>query len=262
MKPYVPPAVITAAVAGLIVDRSHMAAREHDQQIETAFRRSHVYRTYLRHDAVNISVKEGVVFLTGTVSNDVHRILAEEMAAHLCGVTRVNNYLTTDAHKESATPSASQDRRITRHVLATLLFHRSVSASSTNVEVSDGVVTLSGDATSEAQRELTAAYALDIDGVISIDNQMVVSQSENSADLSDGQNLDDASISAQVKMALVTHRSTNALEMMIRTRAGRVTVVGIAKNAAEKSLISKLIRGIRGVTSVRNEITISAIPSA
>ena len=47
-------------------------------------------------------------------------------------------------------------------VKATLLFHRNVSAVKTEVTVKDGIVTLRGDATSQAQKELTTEYAKDV----------------------------------------------------------------------------------------------------
>jgi osmotically-inducible protein OsmY len=35
-----------------------------------------------------------------------------------------------------------------------------------------------------------------------------------------------------------------------------VTLTGMAKNAAEKSLVTKLVTDIQGVTSVKNEMTV------
>jgi osmotically-inducible protein OsmY len=71
-----------------------------------------------------------------------------------------------------------------------------------------------------------------------------------------GEKIDDASITAQVKTALMTHRSTSALKTKVTTRDGEVTLTGIAKNAAEKSLVTKLITDIQGVTSVKNQMTV------
>jgi len=46
--------------------------------------------------------------------------------------------------------------------------------------------------------------------------------------------IDDASITAQVKMALLLHRSTSALTTTVATKHGVTTVGGKAKNLAEK----------------------------
>ena len=74
-----------------------------------------------------------------------------------------------------------------------------------------------------------------------------------------GEKLDDASITAQVKTALFTHRSTSAMKTKVITRNGEVTLTGIAKNAAEKSLVTKLVDDIQGVTSVKNEMTVDLV---
>jgi osmotically-inducible protein OsmY len=75
--------------------------------------------------------------------------------------------------------------------------------------------------------------------------------------------IDDASITAQVKSALLSHRSTSALHTGVSTTDGVVTLTGAAKNEAEKSLVTKLATDINGVTSVVNNMTvIVAVSSA
>jgi hyperosmotically inducible periplasmic protein len=55
---------------------------------------------------------------------------------------------------------------------------------------------------------------------------------------------------------LLSHRSTSALHTTVSTTDGVVTVGGVAKNDAEKSLVTKLATDINGVTSVINNMTI------
>ena len=73
--------------------------------------------------------------------------------------------------------------------------------------------------------------------------------------------IDDASITAQVKSSLLSHHSTSAIHTGVSTTDGVVTLTGIAKNEAEKSLVTKLATDINGVTSVINNMTI-AVPVA
>jgi osmotically-inducible protein OsmY len=56
---------------------------------------------------------------------------------------------------------------------------------------------------------------------------------------------------------LLSHRSTSALHTGVSTADGVVTLSGVAKNDAEKSLVTKLATDINGVTSVINNMTIS-----
>jgi osmotically-inducible protein OsmY len=68
--------------------------------------------------------------------------------------------------------------------------------------------------------------------------------------------IDDASIAAQIKMALLFHRSTSALSTKVETNDGVVTIYGKAMNADEKELVTKLVNDINGVKSVDNRMNI------
>ncbi len=68
--------------------------------------------------------------------------------------------------------------------------------------------------------------------------------------------IDDASITAQVKMTLLFHRSTSALNTKVETNDGVITMSGKARNAAEKDLVTKLVNDVNGVKSVNNRMTI------
>ena len=53
-------------------------ASETDDRIESAVRQSYVFKNYLIGDNVNIHSNHGVVTLTGTVSAEPFKLLAEE----------------------------------------------------------------------------------------------------------------------------------------------------------------------------------------
>jgi hyperosmotically inducible protein len=71
-----------------------------------------------------------------------------------------------------------------------------------------------------------------------------------------GDKIDDASITALVKLTLLNHRSTSVLHTTVATKRGVVTVGGKARNAAEKDLVTKLVNDINGVKGVKNRMTI------
>jgi len=146
-------------------------------------------------------------------------------------------------------------------VKTTLLFHRNVSATGTSVYTKDGIVTLQGVAGSQAEKELTTEYAKDIDNVKEVKNNMTIAQTSSTPDATVGDKIDDASITAEVKSSLMSHHSTSALHTGVTTTDGVVTLSGIAKNDAEKSLVTKLTTDINGVTSVINNMTV-AVPVA
>jgi len=247
------PMAFAVATAAMILTGSPLRASENDDKIESSFKKSYVYQTFLKNDSVKTEAKEGVVTLTGTVSEESHKALAQETVAGLPGVTRVDNQLATKA--EAAAENA--DIWIGRKVNLTLLFHRNVNAGKTVIEVKNGIVTLKGEASSTAQKELTTEYANDIEGVKTVNNEMTVAATPEPAERTASEKVDDASITAQVKTALSNHRSTSSVKTKVETREGEVTLTGIAKNAAEKALVSKLVDNIQGVVRVKNEMTVA-----
>jgi len=138
-----------------------------DEWIETTFRESYVYRVYLRDDGIKVRAKNGIITLTGTVSQEAHKALAEDTASAIAGVIHVNNYLQNSPEDDGE----DADAWITRLIKMNLLLHRHVSSARTVVEVKDGTVTLKGEAASPAQKELTGEYAADIEGVREGDQQ-------------------------------------------------------------------------------------------
>ncbi len=227
-------------------------ANETDDRIESSASKSYVFKTYLAEDSIKTESKDGVVTLTGTVAEDSHKSLAENTVASLPGVKSVDNQLKIKGEN----PPEHSDAWIGMKVKSALLFHRNVRATKTDVNVKDGIVTLTGEASSEAQKELSTEYAKDIDNVKEVKNEMTVAKAPAMPGETMNEKMDDASITAQVKSSLMTHRSTSALKTKVETTDGVVTLSGIAKNAAEKSLVTKLVTDVNGVGSVINNMTI------
>lgn len=241
--------LLAAMVMGSIDEPGQ--AKNMDARIESSARQSYVFKTYLQGDEIAIESKEGSVTLTGIVAENFHKSLAQETVAGLPGVKKVDNRLEV----KGAAPTANSDTWFRDKVKMTLLFHRSVSASTTEVAVKDGVVTLRGEAASQAQKELTTEYAKDVEGIKGVKNEMTVTMPAKKA-RTVGEKIDDASITAQVKITLLSHHSTSAINTTVETKRGAVTLYGKAGNAAELSLATKLASDVKGVKSVTNRMTI------
>lgn len=238
------------------------SANETDNRIESSARDSYVFQKYLKDDAIQIECNDGIVSLTGTVAEEPHKSLAQEAVSSLPGVKSVDNRL--EVKNEGVTENP--DAWVGMKVKTALLFHRNVSAM-TEVNAKDGIVTLKGEATSKAQKDLTTELAKDVEGVKDVQNEMTVamapgSSGETTGDKMDAisESIDDASITALVKITLLYHRSTSALNTTVATNGGVVTVGGMAKNAAEKELVTKYVQDVRGVNDVVNTMTIEATP--
>lgn len=243
---------LSACIVGVLSPAMVRADGAMDARIEDAARNSYVFRTHLKDDSIKVDAKEGVVTLKGSAADDSHKMLAEETVASLPGVVRVDNQIDV----ESA-PKEMSDDWIAIKAWSRILLQSDASATDTHIAVKDGVVTLTGNADSEAQKELTELCLKDMEGVKGVENKLVVATPPAEPRRSMREVIDDASITAQVKYALLTHRSTSALKTDVTTKNGIVVVNGKAKNEAERTLVTKLARNVRGVKEVRNEMKVA-----
>ncbi|MBF0230950.1 MAG: BON domain-containing protein [Desulfamplus sp.] len=252
---------LIATAASLTLFVSNLSASDSDDTIVLASENSYVFKTYLKNDDIQVKSYDGVVTLTGTVSEESSKSLAEETVVSLNGVKSVENKLEI----KGKAPDAYSDAWLITKVKTTLFFHRNVNAMATEVLSENGIITLRGDADSEAQKSLTAEYAKDVDGVKNIKNEItVLNPMMKKSEKNIGQTLsamseaiDDASITALVKTALLYHRSTSAIKTTVETKDGVVTLGGIAGNAAEKDLVSKFANDVHGVKDVVNNMQVT-----
>jgi hyperosmotically inducible protein len=282
MKAAMSGAVSMVLAVALVVVSAAALASETDDRIQSSAEKSYVFKTYLKGDAIKVESKDGVVTLTGTVAEEPHRALAQETVASLPGVKSVDNRLEV----KGAPATESADALVSARVKTALMIHRNLSAIKPDVEVKDGIVTLRGEATSPAQIDLTTEYIKDVEGVREVKNEMTVSKapgkpvektmkekvgetasalgkkvSKTAGNVGEtmggvGEAIDDASITALVKVTLLYHRSTSALNTQVETNSGVVTLAGKAGSASEKDLATKFVTDVYGVKTVVNNMTI------
>lgn len=121
---------------------------------------------------INTDVKNGNVVLTGKVENSVDKKLAEELVANIDGVTSVDNKLTivsdkdmdgdmSDDTEDTVDEGTSEltDAKIATVIKTRLLMDTDISGFDIDVDVENGVVMLTGDVDSDAERDLAVEIA-------------------------------------------------------------------------------------------------------
>lgn len=141
-------------------------------KIETAL----LMHAHVSATATKVMVKDGVVTLRGNVDSQAEKELTEAYVKDIEGVKSVKNRLKVVAPSgtQSDMNSDMDDASITAAVKYSLLTHRATSAVATKVETQNGVVTLSGEAASDTERDLVTKLASDVRGVKSVTNNMTV----------------------------------------------------------------------------------------
>ena len=147
-------------------------------------------------------------------------------------------------------------------VKAAIALHRDLAARPISVRSRKGVVTLSGQVASDAERAEAEEIAAAVVGIERIENLMAVNP-ELTAELADerdgsarslGQRLDDVSLAAKVKASITLHKELKNLDITVRARDGTVYLEGSVETPAQSEMASHRASAVAGVGKVKNEL--------
>jgi hyperosmotically inducible protein len=159
----------------------------------------------------------------------------------------------------TGTPPASttigteiDDSVISARVKSALLADPDIKGFDFKIATRKGEVQLSGfvDNQSQLERALTVTQA--VQGVKNVDNKV----SLKGAPTTIGNKVDDSIVTTQVKAALLADASIKSLDVAVVTRQGVVQLSGFVNNQSQIDRAIEVARGIQGVSSVSNEMSI------
>lgn len=120
------------------------------------------------------------------------------------------------------------------------------------VETRKGEVQLSGFVDSQGQIDRATAVAQNVSGVKSVQNKMAIKDSPASV----GNKVDDSIVTTRVKSALLSDESIKSHDIAVITRKGEVQLSGFVDNQLQIDRALVLTRGVEGVVTVNNEMSI------
>lgn len=242
------------------------------QDVTEARQETQIWTTYalnphLRANDLKVSVDNGKATLTGTVAEDVNKDLAKAIALGVNGITEVDNQILVKADYVPPKPTSDRgygevidDATITAAVKSKLLWSKHTDGLAANVETRLGKVTLSGTAESAAAKEFAGRLAMNTRGVVSVDNQLVVTgakptvvDSAKSSAAEAGKDIADSWITTKVKSTLLYSRTVDGSDIAVSTNGGVVTLSGKVSSGAERDLAIELAQNVRGVKSVHSK---------
>ncbi|MDD2464034.1 MAG: BON domain-containing protein [Desulfobulbus sp.] len=98
-------AAFAAAIFALLLLSRPESASKADARIESLARKNYIFQTVLNNDDITIQARKGHVVLTGLVSEESSKVLAEKTVDGLPGVKSVDNRLEI----KGAPPIANSD---------------------------------------------------------------------------------------------------------------------------------------------------------
>ena len=261
-------ATATISMLSLGTMSAHAADGDMSRQLTEARQEGSVWTAFAlnRHlspFAIDVDIEHGVATLTGEVESDVERDLAEQVALGVEGVTEVDNRLQVSgeevqrqADSERSFSARINDATTTATVKSKLLWNRNTEGLDIKVSTRNGIVTLEGQAQSDAASELAERLARNTEGVRQVDNQLKVTAEAGTAERAReqvdnaGSAISDAWITSKVKSSFLFSSSLDGLDISVETKDGQVTLSGQVASEAEKSLAVETAENIRGVRDV------------
>lgn len=204
----------------------------------------------------DVEVDQSRAILMGQVEESVQKDLAEQIALDVEGVDQVDNRIQIGAEArtghagERSFRQRFEDATTTASVKSKLLWNQNTGGLDIEVSTRDGVVTLEGQADSEASKELAERLTGNTDGVNAVENRIRVTGNGSGQERDASDVVSDSWITTKVRSTFI-FSNVPARSIGIDTTDGVVTLDGRVDNDAAHELAVELARDIRGVREVR-----------
>lgn len=188
---------------------------------------------------IGVSVKNGVVTLSGIVDTFYKKITAEQAANKVMGVRAV----AEDIQVGVSPAFHRTDAEIADFVVKALKWNTAVPDERIMVKVEDGVVTLNGEVDWEYQRSMAKTTLENIAGIRKINNFISVHPKTSPADV-------------KRKIIAAFHRSANldAENISVQVTGNKVLLSGKVRSFAERADAGAAAWSAPGISQVDNQL--------
>jgi osmotically-inducible protein OsmY len=196
---------------------------------------------------IGVSVKDGIVTLTGHVQSYWQKIASERSASRVSGVKAVVNGL------EIRLPATSErtDEDIARAAVSALAWSVSVPADRVKVEVSKGWITLEGTVEWQYQKAAAEKAVRDLIGVRGVVDLLEVKPKANPVE-----------VKVAIEAALKRSAEVDASRITVETDGDKVILRGTVRSWSEREEAERAAWRSPGVRFVENRITVGALAAA
>jgi osmotically-inducible protein OsmY len=190
---------------------------------------------------IGVTVKEGVVTLTGTVDSYAKKSQAEEATKNVTGVKAVVEKIEIKFGNYGKKDSTE----IANEILEALKWNWEVPKDKVKVRVEDGWVTLDGELQWNSQKEAAKKAIGSLVGIKGItDNIKVKSETYNQIEKDD------------IERALLRNWSIDEKSIHVKIAGSKVTLTGIVNSLYQREEAERIAWNAPGVWNVENKLVI------
>jgi osmotically-inducible protein OsmY len=192
-------------------------------------------------DAIAVSANDGKITLRGTVGSLREKREAKKAAQRVFGVISVDNKLQVRLMNDQKRDDADLRGDVLQALMLDTLVPKTVDA-----KVGDGLVTLTGKADWQYQRDEAEFVASNIAGAIDVYDEIELTYPTPQA----------GDVQGSIKKAFKRNATLDADDLFVTTDNGTVTINGTVSSWAEHDEALDAAWAAPGVTSVQDEMTV------
>lgn len=191
---------------------------------------------------IGVTVKDGIVTLTGTVDDYFKKTEAEDAAKNVAGVKAVVEKIEV---KYASSWAAKDDNEIATEVVNALNYNGRIPNDKVKVKVEKGWVALGGEVPWYYQKEAAKNAVKNLSGVVGVSNNITIKN----------ETLDQIE-KKDIESALKRNWSIDYKDIMVKASDHKVTLTGTVKSWYQKNEAEQIAWKAPGVWTVDNELGI------
>ena len=200
------------------------------------------WQPMLKASEIGVSVKHGVVTLSGILDTYAQKIAAGEAAKKVAGVKAV----AMDVQVGDSPMFRKTDSEIAEAVLAALRLHSAVQEDKIKIKVEDGLVTLEGSVEWEYQRKAAITAVENLVGVRSVLN--LITLRTTTSIIKD--------VERKINAAFHRRAIQDAENIVVGILGSKVILRGTVNSITEKEDAEQAVWATPGITAVDNRISV------